>query len=73
MEETQLKYKDPHHPKVVERVREFLQTMPFEELDMMLKQRPEGVVETNMNADLAEWYRVQLDRTPVKKSSVKAA
>lgn len=49
----------PDHPKVVERVLARLRAMSPEELDAMLRRRPEGVEETDMNVELAAWYQEQ--------------
>ncbi len=47
----------PNHPDVIAAVVADIRAMSFEELDAALKRRPEGVEETNMNEDLAQWYR----------------
>jgi hypothetical protein len=47
----------PHHPKIVAAVLEDFRTMPSDELLALLNRRPEGVEETNMNEELAEYYR----------------
>ena len=49
----------PNHPKVVAAVLDDLRAMSPEELDAMLRRRPEGVEETDMNEELAQWYREQ--------------
>ena len=50
---------DIHAPEVVAATLERLRTMPIEELDAMLTHRKEGVEVTNMNEELAQWYRRQ--------------
>ena len=49
----------PNHPKVIAAVLDDLRAMSPEELDAMLRRRPEGVEETDMNEELAQWYREQ--------------
>ena len=49
----------PDHPKVVAAVLDDLRAMSPEELDAMLRRRPEGVEETDMNEELVQWYRDQ--------------
>ena len=51
--------RDIHDPAVVEAVCERIRTMPFEELDAIVNYRKPGVEVTNMNEELAEWYREQ--------------
>ena len=57
MSRKQARKRDPHDPKVIAAVLEDLRTMPIEELDAMLSYRKEGVEVTNMNEELAQWYR----------------
>ena len=59
----------PHHPKVVAAVLEDIRTMPFEELDAMLMRRPEGVEETFMNEELAEYDRQQRLKAEEEKAA----
>jgi hypothetical protein len=49
----------PDHPNIVAGVLEDIRTMPPDELWAMLKRRPEGIEETNMNEELAEYDRQQ--------------
>ncbi len=49
----------PDHPKVVAAVLNDLRALSPEELDAMLRRRPEGVEETDMNEEVAQWYRDQ--------------
>ena len=49
----------PNHPEVIAAVLEDLRTMPIEELEAMLSYRKPGVEVTNMNEELAQWYREQ--------------
>ena len=51
--------RDPHDPEIVQAVLERIRTMPIEELDAMLSYRKPGVEITNMNEELAQWYREQ--------------
>jgi hypothetical protein len=57
----------PNHPKVVAAVLERIRTMPPDELWAMLKRRPEGVDETNMNEELAEYDRQQRQKAEDEK------
>ncbi len=59
MSRKQARKRDPHDPEVIAAVLEDLRTMPIEELDAMLSYRKEGVEVTNMNEELAQWYREQ--------------
>lgn len=47
----------PGDPGFIEPLLERLRTMPIEELDALLTRRKEGVEVTNMNEELAQWYR----------------
>lgn len=49
----------PGDPGFIEPILERISTMPIEELDAMLSYRKEGVEVTNMNEELAQWYREQ--------------
>lgn len=44
-----LKKRNPNNPEVTQRVLERLKQMSSEQIDAMLKWRPEDVIETNMN------------------------
>jgi hypothetical protein len=59
----------PNHPKVVAAVLERIRTMPPDELWAMLKRRPEGVEETNMNEELAEYDRQQRQKAEDEKAA----
>ena len=59
MSRKQVRKRDPHDPEIVQAVLERIRTMPIEELDAMLSYRKEGVEVTNMNEELAQWYREQ--------------
>ena len=48
----------PGEPGFIEPILERLRAMPIEELDALLTPK-EGVEVTNMNEELAQWYRKQ--------------
>ena len=47
----------PSHPEVHKRIMERISQMTPEELIAMLEYREPGIPETDMNGDLAAWYR----------------
>ena len=49
----------PGDPGFIEPILDRIRTMPIEELDAMLSYRKPGVEITNMNEELAQWYRDQ--------------
>ena len=47
--------------------------MPFEELDAIVNYRKPGVEVTNMNEELAEWYREQARKREAEDAGVELA
>lgn len=63
----------PNHPKVIAAVLADLRAMSPAELQAMLERRPEGVEETNMNEELAEWYREQAKKREAEIADMEPA
>ena len=64
-----LNKRDPHDPEVVAAIIASIREMPPDELWAMLKRRPEGVEETNMNEDLAEYDRRQAQKAADERAA----
>jgi hypothetical protein len=69
MEKKKLKKRDPNDPAVLARVLARIDAMTQEELLAMLHHRPEGIEQTNMNEDLAEYDRKKREEAARSKAA----
>lgn len=63
----------PTHPEVTKRVLERIRQMTPEELLAMLEYREPGIPETDMNGELAAWYREEREERERREAQKSAA